>query len=235
MARNNKVSVHSSKPYLFSNKIKYIDSATASTFESNLALVSIDHEKVLSEAELVLITLPTTIIQDAVEKIEPYVNADSIIGYLPGAGGVEFLSAPLIAKGCCIFGFERVPYVARLKEYGHVVAASKKDKYRISVFPKNRKKGLANKLAQLFDRPCTEMGSFLSMTLTQTLHTSRLYDLYEHYNKGELLPDNPYFYVEWRDSASRICLQLDDELHTIAQALSGYGLDVSELVPYRIH
>ena len=121
------------------------------------------------------------------------------------------------------------------KEYGRIVYASKKDQYRIAVFPKNKRVGLAELITRLFDRPCAEMGSFLSMTLTPTLHTSRLYDLYANYNKGELLPNNPYFYAEWRDSASRICLQLDDELHTVAQTLSAYGLDTSELVPYRIH
>ena len=117
LARNNEVAIHSSKPQLFSKIVKYVDSATGDSFESCLSLISSDYERVLPGAELVLVTLPTPVIEDVVKKIEPYVGRDSVVGYLPGAGGVEFLSAPLMAKGCCIFGFERVPYVARLQEY----------------------------------------------------------------------------------------------------------------------
>lgn len=235
LARYYEVSVYSSKPQLFSWQLTYVDTDTGNSFESKLALVSNDYSKVLEGAELVFITLPTTVIRETVEKIQPYICADSFVGYLPGAGGVEFLSSPLIAKGCCVFGFERVPYIARLQEYGRIVAASKKDRYRIAIFPKNRKEGLVEIIEKIFDRPCSEMKSFLSMTLTPTLHTSRLYDLYRNYKKGELLSDNPYFYAEWRDSASEICLQLDDELHKVAQTLGEYGLDVSALVPYRTH
>lgn len=235
LARQNSVAIHSSKPQLFTKTLRYVDTATGNAFESKVARVSDNYAEVLAGAEIIFITLPTPVIQSVVKEITPFINSNTIVGYVPGAGGVEFLSTDMIAKGACVFGFERVPYVARLSEYGKVVTASKKDKYRIAVFPKNKKAGVANLMGQLFDRPCTEMNSFLSMTLTPTLHTSRLYDLYADYMPGDMLPDNPYFYAEWRDSASKICLQLDDELHMVAQTLSSYGLDVSDLVPYRIH
>lgn len=235
LARKHNVKLHTSKPHLFSGTLKYVDIETGSFFESSISLASDSYEAAVKDADIVFMTVPTQVIAETVEKILPHISSNTSVGYVPGAGGVEYLSAPLIAKGCCIFGFERVPYVARLKEYGRIVTASKKAKYRVAVFPKNRRDGLAETISELFDRPCSEMGSFLSMTLTPTLHTSRLYDLYADYQVGELLPNNPFFYGEWRDSASEICLQLDDELHDVTDALSRAGLDVSDLVPYRIH
>lgn len=235
LARKNLVAIHSSKPQLFTKTLRYVDMVNGDAFESKLSMVSDNYAKVLFEAEIVFVTLPTPVIQSVVKEILPYINSKTIVGYVPGAGGVEFLSSALIAKGVCVFGFERVPYVARLSEYGKVVTASKKDRYRVAVFPKNRNSEVANLIGQLFDRPCSEMNSFLSMTLTPTLHTSRLYDLYADYAPGDQLADNPFFYAEWRDSASSICLQLDDELHMVTKTLSSYGLDASDLVPYRIH
>lgn len=235
LARNNNVKIHTSKPHLFNELLMYWDIETGESFESKIALASDNYEDVLKDAEIVFVTVPTQVISYIVEKMLPYINKATAVGFVPGAGGVEFLSARLIAKGCCVFGFERVPYVARLKDYGKLVTASKKAKYRVAVFPKNRKEGLAETISLLFDRPCTEMKSFLSMTLTPTLHTSRLFDLYSNYHEGELLTDNPYFYGDWRDSASEICLKLDDELHEVTDALEKAGMDISDLVPYRIH
>lgn len=235
LARNNNVKIHTSKPHLFNGLLKYVDIETGDSFESRISLASDNVEDVLKDVEIAFVTVPTQVISETVEKMRPYISTATSVGFVPGAGGVDFLSVPLIAKGCCVFGFERVPYVARLKEYGRAVSASKKSKYRVAVFPKNRKDGLAKKISILFDRPCAEMKSFLSMTLTPTLHTSRLYDLYANYKEGDILPDNPYFYGDWRDSASEICLKLDDELHEVTDALEIAGIDVSELVPYRIH
>lgn len=235
LAREHTVAVHSSKPHLFSERLKYIDLTSGASYESRVAMVSDSYNEVLAEAEIVFIALPTFVIQNVIYEIFPFISDNTTVGFVPGAGGVEFLSYPLIKKGCCVFGFERVPFVARLSEYGKVVMASKKDKYRIAVFPKNKKEDLGKQMSYLFNRPCSEMNGFLSMTLTPTLHTSRLYDLYHDYKPGDLLRDNPFFYAEWTDSASRVCLQLDDELHIVARKLNGCGLDTTELVPYRTH
>ena len=45
----------------------------------------------------------------------------------------------------------------------------------------------------------------------------------------------PYFYRDWRDSASDICFRLDYELHNVCEDMSKAGISTSEVIPYSIH
>ena len=145
------------------------------------------------------------------------------------------MAQPLRKRGAVIFGFERVPYIARLQEYGKCVAASKKPNYRITSLPSALATQISETVSGLFHRPCDPMNSFMALCLTPTLHCSRLYDLYKDYIKGGQLDDDPYFYRDWRDSASKTCLDMDRELHKVCDALSQYGIPTNEVVPYTIH
>lgn len=235
LARKNEVILFSSKPECINKKLVYRDSENQYSYESNLAGITSDYKEVVRDVDILFIVLPTFLIKNAIEKIVPYIDKKTLVGFVPGAGGVEFLSKKLIDNNVTIFGFERVPYVSRLVEYGKIVSASKKSKYRIATFPKDNGKEISTLISKLFNRECNYMNEFISMTLTPTLHISRLYDLYKDYTLGEELDENPFFYGEWTDNASIICFKLDNELHEISSELQKRGIHTSELVPYSIH
>lgn len=235
LARENEVTIFSSRPNEFEKTLKYEDSNGEYEYSSEIKCVTNDYSVLMNNAEIVFICLPTYAIDNAVKNILPYVNDKHIIGYVPGAGGVEFFSKSLLEKGATIFGFERVPYVARVKEYGKIVSASKKPKYRVATLPSSKGEEIAKLIQSLFETECGIMHEFISMTLTPTLHVSRLYDLYKDYKPNDTLDSDPLFYKEWRDSASYICFGIDKELHEVADKLTKNGLPTKELVPYSIH
>lgn len=235
LARKNRVRVYSTKSHLFDKRIKYSDKEAGDLFESELAMVSNKYEDVVDGVDILFIALPTMVIGSTINAIADMVNPNTMVGFIPGAGGVEYLSIPLLKKSIKIFGFERVPYVSRLVEYGKSVSAAKKKAYRVAAMPSSCAEEIAEIISQLFERPTKPMKGFISMTLTPSLHFSRLYDLYKDYTLGEELDDNPLFYGNWRDSSSEICLTLDKELHKVCDCLMRAGVDTSEVVPYPIH
>lgn len=234
LARRHQVRLHSSRPERFSGELTYKDSSGEGEFRARLELVSRKYEDVLANAEIVFVCLPTFLIRSASEQIALALNAPVPICFVPGAGGVEFLSRRLVDRGCPILGLDRVPYVARLVEYGKTVSANKKKSARMAFF-RNASTELFETVSNLLDMPMARMRSFISMSLTPTLHVSRLYDLYGDMDHVGTVSGNPLFYAEWRDSASLICLEVDRELHDVCNAISRLGIDTSEVIPYTTH
>lgn len=234
IARSHEVRLYSSKPKCFERDILYIESTGSEKYSSQLYLVSDDYADVVNGADLIFVCLPTFLIRKASDSIAKNLKKNTPVCFVPGAGGIEFLSRSLVERGCPIAGLERVPYVARLVEYGKCVSASKKTKARIAFF-RDETEGLFDMITEVLGMQTTRMRGFISVSLTPTLHVSRLYDLYSEMGRVEYLDENPLFYGDWRDSASLICLELDSELHQVCDALCKSGIDASELVPYTIH
>ncbi len=235
LGRKNNVSIYSSRPGDFSRSLAFKDPDNNEEWSTPIGLVSDSYEEVVTDADIVFIAVPTFLTKASVEHVLPYLRNDALIGFVPGAGGVEYLASEAVKRGNTIFGFERVPYVARLEKYGTAVSASKKNRYRVASIPAGRAGEVSSIIADLFDRPCTPMSEFISMTLTPSLHTSRLYDLYKDHAPGQEYDRSPFFYGEWRDSASYLTFEMDAELHSVCDALSENGISAREVVPYPIH
>ncbi len=235
LGRKHSVKLYSSKPDKFSKELVFRDMENNIEFTSMVSKVTNSYEEAVSNADMVFIAVPTFLTKPTVEGIMPYLSKNTILGFVPGAGGVEYLARSAIEAGNTVFGFERVPYVARVEEYGRIVSASKKAHYRVASIPSSQAGRISHLIEELFNVPCTPMLEFISITLTPSLHCARLYDLYRNYKQGEELEDNPFFYGEWRDSASYITFNLDYELHQVCDALTSNGISASEVVPYPVH
>ncbi len=235
LGRNNKVRVYSSKPNLFDSTLLWKDLDDGSIWKANIEFASDSYEKVVTDSDLILFALPTFLLKSAIENVLPYIEKHAVLGFVPGAGGVEFLCMDAVKQGHAIFGFERVPYIARVECYGRSVMASKKARYRVAALPSFETQKVCTIVEELFDRPCLKMKDFISITLTPSLHASRLYDLYKDYNIGTLLDVNMFFYAEWRDSASYLTFELDEELHNVCDELVRLGVGAEDVVPYYVH
>ena len=234
LAQRHCVKLYSSRPFEFSDKVVYKDSAGDMSFDSHIEIVSDKYADVVCGVDIVFVCLPTYLIKIAAEHIASALTAPVPICFVPGAGGVEFLAKRLADMRCPIVGLDRVPYVARVIEYGKSVLASKKSKTRIAVM-RNTQSSLLDDISFILDMPATRIRNFLSVSLTPTLHISRLYDLYGSMIHPERVEHDPLFYGEWRDSASSICFELDNELHSVCEVLLKFGINTSEVVPYAIH
>lgn len=187
------------------------------------------------KSELILCTYPAFLRQKFVKDIEPYLEAGSAVGFLPGYGGVEYFSQNLIARGVTVFGLQRVPYVSRSNwEERTAGILSAKDTLFVAALPKSQTEAIAHCIQKLFDIPTVALNEFLAVTLVPSnplLHTSGAYGIFKDYREGDTYPEVLAFYEQWNDDTSRFLLAYDDELQAICRALA--PLDLSEVVALR--
>lgn len=225
MKRDCKVWIHTSKPEAFKEEIKLIEEEKNMEYNTRLHCVTSNLEEACKDADYILITHPSFMMEKTLKDIAKYVKKGAVIGAIPGFGGKEYLIDELMEKGCIFFGSQRVPSIIRLEKYGESVLFKQRNEFmRISVIPKKYSEEVAEKMTYFLDIPCIPLNSYLGITLSPsnpTMHPSRLYELFNDYVAGEKVYDrNPLFYEEWGTVASSTLLKLDEELAEIFKVLN---------------
>ena len=220
--KGHSVRILTSKPELWSRKISAVDIDTEETIETEIDLATSDVETALDSADLIFVTLPSNVQKGFVEKSERFVQPGMKFVLTPGFGGSEFIFEPLMKKQIEFYGMQRVPYIARVQEYGRRVNFSRKKSLQTASLKKSA--DIHSTLETLFDIPCECLPNFLCVTLTPSnpiLHTARIFSLFR-----DLQPtsENLYFYASWSDESSRILLEMDEELQKICCTLPEFDL-----------
>jgi hypothetical protein len=157
---------------------------------------------------------------------------------VPGTGGREFYCSELTKQGHTILGMDRVPFIARIKEQGISVFASKKQGIRFGVLYNPEKHDISSILSQLLAMPCLQLPNYFTVTLTpsnQILHTTRLYSMFFDKKIDDTFDKQIKFYAEWDNASSIYLLAADEELQKICRKLEAYSVDLSHVVSLRNH
>ena len=122
-----------------------------------------------------------------------------------------------------LFGFQRVPFISRIIEYGHR-AALKGYKKSLSVAVEQTvdKQLIRHTLQNLFAVPITLMESYYEVSLSNSnplLHPARLYTMWKDWHPGVVYEKNAFFYSDWTLEASELLLQMDDEFQALLKTL----------------
>lgn len=224
------------KAAIYPKVLKYLDSVTGESYLATNYKVTADYREALTAADLVFITVPAFLRKETIESITTFVKPNTTIGFIPGSGGVEFLCANLLNKGCTIFGLDRVPFISRINPEQQTVSASKKQAVRLAALPQHKTNELVLELGHILGLTCEPLKNYLTVTLTpsnQILHTSRLYSLFKNYNREYRADHNFLFYGEWDLASSEMLLACDNELQTMCRSLA--PLDLSGVIPLSIH
>lgn len=221
---NCKVWLHTSKPKAFKEELLLVEEEKNLTHKVKLHCVTSNLEDVVKDADYILITHPSFMMKDTIDKISSYVKKGAVIGAIPGFGGKEYHIDTLINKGCIFFGSQRVPSIIRLEKYGECVLLKQKNEFmKLGVIPSKYADEVCKTMTSLIDINCYPITNYLGITLSPsnpTMHPSRLYELFENYNNDLVYDRNPLFYEEWGNDASSMLLKLDDELTAIFKSLN---------------
>lgn len=225
LKEENKVWLHTSRPSAFNGTVELIEEEKNLVHNVKLHCVTSSLEEAVGNADYVLITHPSFMVEETIESICPYLKKGTVVGVVPGFGGKEYLIQKLLEKECIFFGTQRVTSIIRLKEYGKSVVLKQKNPFvRIAAIPKEHTKEIAETMEKLIDIPCFTLDSYLGITLSPsnpTMHPSRLYELFKDYVPGETMYErNPYFYEEWGTEASKSLLEMDEELKAIFNSIN---------------
>lgn len=219
--RGHQVSILTTKPERWNTELKIV--APNKTFTGKLTLVTSNPEEVIPQAELILICLPGYAIHEELEIVKPYLAEGAIVGTVVSSTGFFFEAFAVLPSDIPLFGFQRVPFISRIIEYGkEAELKGYKETLHVAIENTTVKEPIREKLERLFEKPVTLADSYYEVSLSNSnplLHPSRLYTMWKDWRPGNVYPRNPQFYAEWTMEASELLIQMDDEFQKLLNVL----------------
>lgn len=180
-------------------------------------------EEFIPDGDIYFYTLPKQVLSSVItQHLNLLQNNNAVFMFLPGTGGLEYLLPA--EKKITFIGLQRVPYIARIKEYGRsAYLLSKKSE----IFYAEIGKSSNVDLKELFGIASVRLHNYLEVTLTPSnplLHTARLFAIFsdkpiDYEYEREIL-----FYEEWTNKTSEILIACDASLQKILQTIKGLEL-----------
>jgi hypothetical protein len=232
-----KVTLFTSRPHEWHDEIESLNTVTGQITRGKLALATDNAAEVIPNADMILFTIPSNAIKDIFGKIKNYISEGTIIGFIPGTGGKEYLCSDLLKKSCIIWGTQRVPSGTSIVEYGKKVHSlgNRKD-LRIAAMPRDTTGEICVLMHELLDITTVPLNNYLCVTLTPSnpiLHTSRLYSILKEYRIGDMFDEKISLYKKWDDASSRILIGCDTELQNCCKKLN--RLDLTAVLSLKVH
>ena len=214
------VSVLTQRPALWKKEITITDPGNQ-VFKGNLTTITSDASKAVSGCDIVLLCLPGYLIEKTLRQIAPHIGTSTFVGSIVASTGFFFFAHTVLPANR-LFGFQRVPFIARVREYGSS-ASLLGYKPRISVAVENAPDAeiFRQTIEKLFRTPTDLLGSFYEAALTNSnpiLHTGRLYSMWRNWD-GTPYDHNILFYREWTDEASQYIIDMDAEFMRLLSRL----------------
>jgi len=226
-----RVNVLTNNPEKWSKTIK-VEDLYNKEYIGNLQKVSSLPEEVIPQADIVLLTLPGFLINKELLKIKKYLKDDTIIGSVVSSTGFFIMAARIFGEKYNLFGFQRTPYIARVKEYGSsAYLLGYKKLLKMAFSNKSDSTPYISFFQNGFNTEIILLNHILEATVTNSnpiLHPSRLYSLFNNWDNSIVYPENILFYEDWNNFSSRILIECDKELQNIITQLP---IDQREIVP----
>ena len=219
--RGHQVSILTTRPERWNTELKIV--APDQTFTGKLTLITSKPEKAIPQAEMVLICLPGFAIHEELEKIKPYLSEGGIVGSVVSSTGFFFEAFEVLPSDIPLFGFQRVPFISRIIEYGkEAELKGYKETLHVAIENSKDKESIRYKLEKLFEKPVSLAENFYEVSLSNSnplLHPARLYTMWKDWHPGMVYPRNPQFYAEWTIEASALLIQMDVEFQLLLKEL----------------
>jgi opine dehydrogenase len=184
--------------------------------------VSSNPSEVIPSADLVLICLPGMYIREELERIKQYLRQDTAIGTVVSSTGFFFQAHDVIPRHI-LFGFQRVPFISRIIEYGHEAnLLGFKKLLKVVIENTVKKRLLCSTLSDMFDTPVELLDNFYEVSLSNSnplLHPSRLYTMWKDWHEGIYYPMQNLFYEDWTEEAAQLYIDMDREFQQLLHVL----------------
>lgn len=224
------VSLFTRRPEQFSEVIKCNDIEQSISYLVALDAISSDPSIAAKDADIVFVALPHFAVEKAFADVSPFVSHRAVIGVLPGGGGCEFYFERYFNESQTLFGFQRVPFTAKLQEYGKEANLKSWKPYSVvGTLQRSRVDDVCEMIESCGLRT-RKASNYLEIALTPTnpiLHTSRTYEIFGQYERAYGFDSRRKFYVGWTDAASETMFAMDDELHILLDSIQ--ELDTSAI------
>ena len=218
-----RVSILSGHPSDWGNIVSVTD-PDGKVYTGPIAKVSSDPAEVVKGSDIVLLCVPGYLIEKTLQSIKPFVG-DAAVGSVVCSTGFFFFAHKILGENAKLFGFQRVPYIARVSEYGSKALLLG---YKSSLLAalENIPDPFTDTLQALFGTPVAKADNYLQVSLTNSnpiLHTGRLFTMFKG-QEERVFDHNILFYKEWTDEASRKLIEMDEEFFRLLDKLEVKGI-----------
>lgn len=215
------VDILTGHPQRWTKKIIVTDN-DGKEYSGSLNNVSDSPEDLVPEADIVLLCVPGYLIEETLLKIKPYLNKDNKVGAIVSSTGFFFQAHKVLDNKYCLFGFQRVPYISRVKEYGKsAYLLGYKQALNVAIENCTTPQIFASELSNLFLTPVNVLNNFYEASLTNSnpiLHTGRLYTMWGTH-EVKPIAEQSLFYADWTDEASQCLIDMDSEFMQLLSVL----------------
>lgn len=216
---------------------KQADSVFPKSVKGRIDCVSADPADVVPGCDIVLLCLPAFLVEETVIKLAEFVDPARIsdnnqsdasprpvpvFGTIVANSGFFIFCHNHLSPNTKLFGFQRVPYMARVSEYGK---SAKLLGFHDELFMATEnipdQEAFRMEIARLFMEKVSLVGNFYEVTLSNSnpiLHTGRLYTMFGRWD-GNPFDRCSFFYKEWTDEASELEIGMDREFFSLLKAL----------------
>ena len=219
--RGYSVSVLTSKPELWDSELEIM--APNGIFIGKISKISSKAEDVIPLSDLILICLPGFAIHDTLIKISPYLSKSCMVGTVVSSTGFFFEAFMILPPDIPLFGFQRVPFISRIIEYGKKAELKGyKDSLHVAIEHTDHKDLIRKDLEKLFNNEISLADSYYEVSLSNSnplLHTARLYTMWNDWQPGTIYSNNPQFYAEWTNEASVLLIKMDNEFQQLIKSI----------------
>ena len=194
-------------------------------FVAKINHISSKPEEVVKGQDIILLCLPGYLIEKTLRDIKPFVGK-AAVGTVVSSTGF-FFAHDILGQDAKLFGFQRVPFISRVAEYGKTANLLGYKSSLAAVLENiEDSKSFRRDLERLFMTPVTLLSSFYEVALSNSnpiLHTGRLYSMF-HGRENEMFDHNILFYKEWTDEASQLLIDMDAEFFQLLDKLNVHSL-----------
>ena len=205
------------------NSVLHITTPEGDVLDGHLHIVTDEPALALKDCSIVLLCLPGFAIKEQLHRISSYVNEHTYIGSVFSSTGFFFHALEILDGNVPLWGFQRVPFIARTTRYGESAnLLGYKNAHNIAVERSKDKEAFRAKIKTLFDAPVRLLANYYEASLTNSnplLHTSRLYTMFGGENEGRVFPRMILFYEEWTREAAQLFIDMDEEFFRLLDVL----------------
>ena len=137
-----------------------IDRPDGQNLTTTLSRISNDPHEVVADADIVLLCLPGFSIREVLLQIRDHLRKDAAVGSVVSSTGFFFQAMEVLPADTPLFGLQRVPFISRIKEYGHrATLLGYKERLCVAVEQTRHREELRLTVEQLFNTPTRLMGN----------------------------------------------------------------------------
>lgn len=219
-----KVNILTGHPDQWSHEIQ-IDTPEEDILRGSVNQVSSNPADVIPQSQVVLLCLPGYLIAEELKKIKAHLDPRAYVGSVFSSTGFFFEALQILDAGQPLWGFQRVPFIARVGDYGrsaHLLGYKSSHQVAVEHVPQQEKERFVSMMQTWLERPVNLLSNYYEASLTNSnplLHTSRLYTMFGEENEGRVFPRMIMFYEEWTEQAAELLIRMDAELFALLKVL----------------